>query len=391
VSTAQRDNFFQLARGPTVKTHARVARPALRSAAKLTMTVRGTIQIRAIRAGSGERKQGFIDVGDTPNGPLRVPLVIVNGAHDGPVLCLTAGVHATEYPPIDTVMRAVNALAPEHLHGAVIAVPVVNTAMFERRTAFVSPVDGLNLNNIAPGNGNGTMSEMLAHVLLNEIIGTAQYYIDLHGGDFGELLLPFVGCLATGNSLLDCRAELLARVYGPELVVVSDGQRVFPFAGSIVHAAAHRGIVAIIAEAGGNGEMSEADTRVHLTGIRNVMRYLGMIEGVPSTPRTFQRGIVQFVTRATHPGLVRLKVRIGEHVAAGQEVAEIYDVLGDRVEVVRSQQTGIAGLIWTHKVVNSGDPIVRCWITTPAPPLSNASRPKPAPQRNVSLRDVARL
>jgi hypothetical protein len=28
--------------------------------------------------------------------------------------------------------------------------------------------------------------------------------------------------------------------------------------------------------------------------------------------------------------------------------------------------SGLAGLIWTHKVVNTGDPVVRYWITEPA-------------------------
>src|SRR6266542_2410696 len=332
------------------------------------MTVRGTIQIRAIRAGSGERKQGFIDVGDTPNGPLRVPLVIVNGAHDGPVLCLTAGVHATEYPPIDTVMRAVNALAPEHLHGAVIAVPVVNTAMFERRTAFVSPVDGLNLNNIAPGNGNGTMSEMLAHVLLNEIIGTAQYYIDLHGGDFGEMLLPFVACSLTGNADTDRQAEAMARLYSRDLIVTSsDGITVPPFAGFIADAAARQGVVTIFAEGGGDGTLEEEDVRAHVDGIRNVLRYLGMIEGEPSLVGTRTKGTRRFLMRATRSGLLRVKVRIGDRIAQGQEVAEICNVFGETVEVVRSPGAGTAGLVWGHKVVNTGDPIVRCWVTEPAP------------------------
>jgi predicted deacylase len=132
--------------------------------------VKDAVAIRDVRAEKGRRSQGFVDIANTPAGKLRIPLVIVNGAEDGPILCLTAGVHATEY------------LA---LRGTVIAVPVVNTAMFESRTPFVSPIDGLNLNNIAPGNPDGSISEVLAHILLTEIIGVSQYYIDIHGGDLG--------------------------------------------------------------------------------------------------------------------------------------------------------------------------------------------------------------
>jgi len=41
-------------------------------------------------------------------------------------------------------------------------------------------------------------------------------------------------------------------------------------------------------------------------------------------------------------------------------------VFGDVVERMCSPGSGIAGLIWTHKVVNTGDPVVRYWITEPA-------------------------
>lgn len=328
-----------------------------------------TIEIRGIRTTRGERVQGLIEIGETTRGPVRVPVEIINGAEDGPILCITAGVHATEYPPMDAVMRTIRSLEPSTLRGAVIALPVVNTAMFESRTPFVSPLDGLNLNDIAPGNPSGTISQVLAHVLLNEIIGRAKYYIDVHGGDLGEMLLPFVACLATGDSPLDREAERLARVYGPELVVVSDGRSVFPFAGSIVHAAAHKGIVALIAEAGGDGAIDERDVQIHVDGIQNVMRYLGMIEGAPRIRETGTRGIVQFVTRATRAGLVRVKVRIGDVVAEGEEVAEICNLLGETVEIVRAPRAGTAGLIWSHKVVTTGAPIVRCWVTEPLPPF----------------------
>jgi hypothetical protein len=40
-------------------------------------------------------------------------------------------------------------------------------------------------------------------------------------------------------------------------------------------------------------------------------------------------------------------------------------VFGRVVERVCAPGTGIVGLIWTHKVVNTGDPILRYWITEP--------------------------
>ncbi len=333
------------------------------------------MQVRDKVAKPGQKVKGLVQIGQTSCGPIQFPLVIINGESPGPVLCLTAGVHATEYSPIDAVLRLINELTPGRLRGTVVAVPVVSMAMFASRTGFVSPLDGLNLNKIAPGNPNGTSSEMLAHALLEEVIGKAQYHIDLHGGDFGEMLWPFAGYPLTGNAEGDREGEALARVFTPQMISLApEGGTIPPFPGSIVYEAARRGVVSILAEAGGNGTLEEADTRVHLDGVRNVMRYLGMIEGEPRTAAALIAATDRFITRATQPGLLRLKVAIGDKVGAGQEVAEICDVYGETVESVRVVRAGIAGLVWAHKAVNTGDPIVRCWVTEPARPFAPTDR-----------------
>jgi predicted deacylase len=325
--------------------------------------MKAALTIRSVAAKSGERAQGFITIGETASGPMQFPLVIINGAEDGPILCLTSGVHATEYAPIDAVMRVVQSLDPSKLCGAVIAVPVVNMRMFDSRTGFVSPLDGLNLNKVAPGRPDGSASEVLAGVLLTEVIRRAAYHIDLHAGDLGEMLLPFAGYALTGNRELDDQGEALARLYSPKLIslATSDG-KIPPFADGICYAATRQGIVSIFAESGGNGTLEDADVRVHVDGVTNVMRYLRMIDGAPATPGPRVSARERRVVRATRAGLLRLRVRIGDELVAGQEVAEVCNVFGEVVETIRSNGAGIAGLVWAHKVVNTGDPIVRYWI-----------------------------
>jgi predicted deacylase len=319
--------------------------------------------IRGISAEAGHRAQGFITIGETPSGPIQFPVVIVNGAGDGHVLCLTSGVHATEYAPIDAVMRIVQSLNPATLRGTVIAVPVVNMRMFESRTGFISPLDGLNLNKVAPGRLDGSISEILAKVLLEEVITRANVHIDLHAGDLGEMLLPFAGYALTGKRELDDKGEALARLYSPKLISLApDGGTIPPFGDGLAYAATRRGVVSIFAESGGNGTLEDADVRIHMDGVTNVMRYLRMIDGEPTAvgPRVSARD--RRIVRATRAGLLRLRVKIGDELVAGQEVAEVCNVFGEVVETVRSSGAGIAGLVWAHKVVNTGDPIVRYWI-----------------------------
>jgi predicted deacylase len=332
------------------------------------------IQIGEVCASRGQVARGFLPIGETAVGPVRIPIVIINGESEGPVLCLTSGVHATEYPSIEAVMRLTNELTPSGLAGAIIAVPVVSLHMFAQRSGFVSPIDGLNLNKVAPG-GDGSISEMLARVLLDDVICKAQYHIDLHAGDFGEMLWAFGGYSLTGDAQMDHEGEALARLFSPRLISLSrDGGTIPPFPASITHAATRKGVISLLAESGGNGTLEEADVGIHLQGVLNIMGYLKMIDYVPSIPGPQISATDRAITRATRSGLLRLKVAIGDEMAEGQIGGEIVDVFGRTVELVRAQRAGIAGLVWSHKVVSTGDPVFRCWYTEPAAPFPATDR-----------------
>jgi uncharacterized protein len=326
-----------------------------------------TIRVRDIVASRGEIARGYLTIGETPTAPIQLPVVIINGARPGPTLCLTAGVHAAEYPGIDAVLRTIQSLDPSTLGGAVIAVPVVNMPMFQNRSGFLSPIDGLNLNRTAPGREDGSISEILVHVLLTEVISLAQYHIDCHGGDLGEILWPYAGFSLTGIPEIDQEGETLVRLYTPRIFALYDeASTLLPTSGSITHTAAHRGVVSMLAESGSNGTLDPADVQTHVNGIQNVLRYLGMIEGQPVIDGDRLRAREQFIVSAQLGGLIRLKIEIGESIRAGQEVAEIANIFGDIVEHVVAPRDGIARLIWAAKAVNTGDPIVKCWVTEPA-------------------------
>jgi uncharacterized protein len=321
------------------------------------------IRIRDIVVKPGSRASGFLTIGETPTEPIRLPLVVVHGRRPGPRLCLTAGVHAAEYPGIDAVMRTVQGLDPTELTGTVVAVPVVNPPVFQRRSGFLSPIDGLNLNRTAPGRADGTISEVLAHVLLNDVIGTCQYHIDCHGGDLGEILWPYSGYALTGNSEQDRQGEALARLWSPRIVALyREGSELPPTNGSLTSQAARQGVISILAEAGSNGTLEPTDVEIHMRGMRNVMRYLGMIPGEPDWGGERLEPTGQFVVSAQRGGLLRLKVEIGDEIREQQEIAEVCNLFGEVVERLHSPHDGIARLIWAHKAVNTGDPIVKCWV-----------------------------
>jgi len=330
--------------------------------------MRDKVRIRDVEAGPGERARGYVELGSGPAAPIAMPLVIVNGVEPGPTLCVTAGVHATEYPAIDAVMSLLRSLDPAQLAGTVIAVPIVNVPMFESRMGFLSPIDGLNLNRTAPGSADGSMTERLAHTLLTEVVGRAEYHIDCHGGDLGELLWPYAGYALTGDVAMDRKGEALVRAYSPRIFALYEkGSPLPPTPGSVTREATLQGTVSILAEAGSNGMLDPDDVQIHLNGLQNVMRHLGMIPGAPIVKADMLRAVGQFIVRCGSGGLVRLAVGVGQEVAAGDVIAEIVNVFGDVVETVRSPEPGIARLIWNAKAVHTGDPLVKFWRVEPAP------------------------
>ena len=90
----------------------------------------------------GERVSGFITVPEGMDEGTTIPVTIVHGASDGPVLALIAGIHGYEYPPITALQTMRTQLHPAALSGTIIMVHIANIPAFLGRTMYYSPVDG---------------------------------------------------------------------------------------------------------------------------------------------------------------------------------------------------------------------------------------------------------
>ncbi|RYY06006.1 MAG: succinylglutamate desuccinylase, partial [Sphingobacteriaceae bacterium] len=65
---------------------------------------------------------------------------------------------------------------------------------FLTRSIQYNPQDGKNLNRVFPGSPDGTITELLAWTISNEIIARCNYVIDVHSGDGNNDLMPYTGC-----------------------------------------------------------------------------------------------------------------------------------------------------------------------------------------------------
>src|SRR5436305_3968551 len=171
------------------------------------------------------------------------PVISITGAKPGPVLFVNAGVHGGEYPAIEAVIRLSNTLDPKKIAGTVILMPVMNLPAFRARTPFVCPSDNVNPNRVFPGDPTGSYSEQMTHALMNEFVVHADAYVDLHGGDIPEALVPFAICRSeaglTDSKARDvaARSKEIAKAFGLPYVLTI-GKPVQPAKGLSSYAAA---------------------------------------------------------------------------------------------------------------------------------------------------------
>src|SRR5215472_14116661 len=224
------------------------------------------------------------------------PVISVAGAKPGPVLFVNAGVHGGEYPAVEAVIRLSKAVDPKNVSGTVILMPVLNLPAFRMRTPFVCPIDNVNPNRVFPGDPHGTYSEQMTHALINEFILHADAYVDLHGGDIPEALVPFVIC-RDGNDDVSAKSKKFAMAFGlPYVLTVT--KPVQPAKGSSSYAAAaEKGVPAILAEAGGVGQLQEDAVKLLVNGVRRLMAHLKMIEDAGETPAATGTEPVQAVNK----------------------------------------------------------------------------------------------
>src|SRR5215468_2546192 len=239
----------------------------------------------------GSKVQGHVAWGDPVLTGWDWPYVAVNGTEPGPAVLITAGIHGSEYASIDAVVRLAAALDAKTVKGQVLCLPVMNPSAFWERTAYVSPVDNLNLNRVFPGKAKGSFSERLAHHLVERAMRHADAYIDLHGGDIPEALVPFNIWYETGNAEVDRRSLAMAEIFGAPALITQRSAGA-PVAGLAYATAAMLSVPAMIAEDGGAGQYDGAIALRMLAGVENVLRSLAVLDGpvrnVPS-PRRFDR------------------------------------------------------------------------------------------------------
>lgn len=267
------------------------------------------------------------------------PVTTISGVRPGPVVFINGGIHGAEYPGIETVIRLMTMLDPHALAGTVVLMPVVNPPGFRTRSMFVSPIDDVNPNRVFPGDPAGSYSEQLVHALMNEFIAHADLYIDLHGGDMVEALVPFSICRRADTDA-DRRAMENARVFGLPYLLTVD-RPIQPAKGTMSFvAAAERGIAGFIAEAGSIGQLEEEPVQMLLNGVLRVLAHNGMMQAsAPPVPEPTILTAFEWIY-SEHGGMFYPAVALNDVAQEGQPLGRIGTLFGETIEEVTSPRAG---------------------------------------------------
>ena len=314
--------------------------------------------VGTVEALPGHQSSGYLDVPAGIDEGTRIPITIVHGVDEGPVLALIAGIHGYEYPAITALQRLRNSLDPGEVSGTVIIVHVANLPSFLGRTIYNSPVDGKNLNRMFPGEPDGSLSQRIAHAITSEVIDRADYMIDLHAGDGNESLRPYVYMPVTGETELDAASKGLAMAFGLDHIVIDEAplrskdDSVYTDQTALV-----RGIPAITTETGQVGSNDDYWVKMAEAGIWNVLRHLEMIPGEEEINEGITWLTDYAVVKSPHTGIFRAAVRDGYYVSEGAKLGVLVDFFGDEIEEIRAPFSGVANYVIATPPVSEGEPL----------------------------------
>ncbi|KPH13413.1 succinylglutamate desuccinylase/aspartoacylase family protein [Chryseobacterium sp. ERMR1:04] len=275
-----------------------------------------------------------------------LPVTIIKGKAKGPVFSIVAGIHGYEYPPIIAVQELLKEIKPEHVKGTLIIIPIANVEAFQKRTPFVNPLDHKNLNNTFPGSPDGTTTEQIANIITKEIISNSTIFLDIHGGDANEDLLPFV-CYydrkdAPENTRLAHNLSAQSQInyivsYPYNLTQTEPAKYAFK-------QAVQQGITALSIEAGKLGTVQKENVEMIKNAVYNMLEYSGNYVKSKAKIKNNNKSILlnqQDYIKVPENGIFYSDFKSGDLVKKNQVLGFVTDEFGNKKLDIISNSDGI--------------------------------------------------
>ncbi len=279
----------------------------------------------------GSRKDYWLKIiSDGFANPVCIPLMVMRGIKDGPVLGITAAVHGNELNGISVIQRLFNEVSDEELCGTIVAVPVVNVPAFIRKKRRFN--DGVDINHIMPGKEDGNVSQVYAYRFIKRFITHLDYLMDLHTASTGRVNSYYIRADMEIESV-----QRMAILQNADIIVHNP-----PSDGTLRGAADDLGIPAITLEVGNPSTFQKKLIRSGVEGVHNVLCDLKMIEDEITEPvkKTVLCEKSYWIYTDTG-GLLSIHVDLRQLVTKGELLATLRDVFGNMVKEYFAPEDGI--------------------------------------------------
>lgn len=305
------------------------------------------MKIGSIEAAPGEKVFGFFETGRTHGRfPVHIPLHIVRGRDQGPLLLVQAGASGLEVEPALTLPALVADLDPAELRGTLVLVPLLNTSGFEFEQ--VNAIwDDKDLNSLGRGRADGTVSEQMIHRYYQEVVSRADALVDIRTGAQWSYH-RYAGVYRTGD---ERASRALAEALGLPQVLLGQPQD-----SSTAFEAARDGVAVVSAWIGGGPGLRDhraEDMRRTRNAVLNALRHLGMLPG--DIERDGERLAVidahTVLTGSGERGFTFIdKHKRGRRIEAGERIGRVrHPFSGETLEEIVAPRAGTmlhAGASW---------------------------------------------
>lgn len=265
------------------------------------------------------------------NTPTQLPVHVIRGRKEGPVVFISAAIHGDELNGIEIIRRLRKLDILKKIRGTLLLVPIVNVYGIMTLSRYLP--DRRDLNRSFPGSIKGSLASRVAKIFFDEIVKKCDLGIDLHTASIHKSNLPQVR-----TNIENEYTFKLAKAFEAPVVLHSELRD-----GSLRAVAQEEGIPILLYEAGEALRFDEKSIRIGVHGIINVLRENGMLPKVvkkrgQKTPIITRN--TQWI-RSIESGMLRTIRALGDVVRKDEIVAFIDEPLGDKSFELKAPFDGV--------------------------------------------------
>ena len=274
----------------------------------------------------------------------------------GKRICIVTGTHGDELEGQYVIWRLAQILQqnPQRLRGTVDLYPAMNPLGISTMTRGM-PLCDLDMNRTFPGNENGSMSEMIAARLIQDLKG-ADMCIDIHASNIFLREMPQVRInVNTAENLVP-----LAKHLNMDFIWIHAAATVLE--STLAHSLNALDTPTLVVEMGVGMRLTRTYGEQLITGILALMTHMGIWDDKNAEvkePIVSSDGHVSFVN-AGAPGIFIPSVEHAAYVDEGQVLGVVADPLtGDICQELKSPVSGLLFTLREYPVVYEGSLIAR--------------------------------